>query len=210
VTDTAAVQNLVDNIVERYGKLDYMFNNAGVGIAGDMRDFSRQDWERVINVNLWGVINGTQAAYNQMARQCSGHIVNTASGLGLVPSAYSIPYGVTKYGVVGLSNSLRIEAAKLGVRVSVVCPGYIDTNIFAATNYVNLDQNKLEGAAFKMASARDTARNVLKKVAKNRGVIFYPFYVSLLMWFARIAPPVWSVVNRKLGANNRQARIEKP
>jgi NAD(P)-dependent dehydrogenase (short-subunit alcohol dehydrogenase family) len=210
VTDADAVQNLVDEVVARHGRLDYMFNNAGVGIAGDMRDFSREDWERIINVNLWGVINGTQAAYKQMARQRSGHIINTASGLGLVPTTYSIPYGVTKYAVVGLSNSLRIEAAELGVKVSVICPGYIDTNIFADTNYVNLDQKKLGANLFKLASARDTARNVLKKVAKNRGVIVYPFYVNLVVWFARIAPPVWSVVNRKLTADNLRARIEKP
>jgi NADP-dependent 3-hydroxy acid dehydrogenase YdfG len=79
------VQKLIDETVSECGRLDYMFNNAGIAIMGEVRHMNLEHWHRLIGVNLWGVINGTTAAYQVMVRQGFGHIVNTASGAGLVP-----------------------------------------------------------------------------------------------------------------------------
>jgi NAD(P)-dependent dehydrogenase (short-subunit alcohol dehydrogenase family) len=73
-------------VAGEYGRLDYIFNNAGIGISGYMQDISQEAWEEMININLWGVIYGTQAAYEVMLRQGHGHIVNTASLAGLIPT----------------------------------------------------------------------------------------------------------------------------
>src|SRR5262249_46172547 len=89
--------------------------------------YELEDWDRVLNVNLRGVIHGVQAAYPIMLRQGFGHIVNTASMAGLIPAPLVVGYCATKHAVVGLSTSLRIEAAAAGVRVSVLCPGVIRT-----------------------------------------------------------------------------------
>ncbi len=129
VRDFPAVDRLVLETVEARGRLDYFFNNAGIGIGGEVRDYAIEDWSQVFEVNIQGVANGVQAAYPVMVRQRFGHIVNTASMAGLMPSPMTVAYAASKHAVVGLSISLRVEAAEEGVRVSVLCPGVIRTPI---------------------------------------------------------------------------------
>src|SRR5439155_13844601 len=93
------------------------------------------DWHKVFDVNLRGVVNGVQAAYPVMLRQGFGHIVNTASVAGLLPTPTIVSYCAAKHAVVGLSTSLRVEAAEAGVRVSVLCPGAIKTPILEGGKY---------------------------------------------------------------------------
>ena len=125
--DFAAVSELVTETMERLGRLDYMFNNAGISVLGDVADYTIDAWHRIIAVNLVGVVNGVQAAYAAMIRQGFGHIVNTSSIAGLVTSPSGASYSATKHAVVGLSKALRVEAQFRGVRASVVCPGVIRT-----------------------------------------------------------------------------------
>lgn len=108
VTDFQAVQDLVAETVRRHGRLDSMFNNAGIGIGGEAHEYEIEDWTHLINVNLIGVINAVQAAYKVMVDQGFGHIVNTGSVAGLVPVPTSVNYATTKHAIVGLSTSLRI------------------------------------------------------------------------------------------------------
>jgi len=129
VTDFPAMDKLVHATVTRTGRLDYLFNNAGIVIGGGVDHYGIEDWNRVIDVNLRGVVNGVQAAYKIMLAQGFGHIVNTASMAGLMSGPGNVVYTTTKHAVVGLSTSLRAEAASQGVRVSVVCPGVIRTPI---------------------------------------------------------------------------------
>jgi NAD(P)-dependent dehydrogenase (short-subunit alcohol dehydrogenase family) len=129
VRDAGAVQALVDQTRGQYGRLDVMVNNAGVAVGGEASELLLAHWDRVIDVNLRGVVHGVQAAYPVMIGQRSGHIVNTASLAGLLPSPGLTPYAMTKHAVVGLSLSLRAEAAGYGVRVTAVCPGVVDTPI---------------------------------------------------------------------------------
>ncbi|MCP4591902.1 MAG: SDR family oxidoreductase, partial [bacterium] len=136
VTQAEAVQALVEQTVSEHGRLDYMFNNAGIAIEGEVRDMTLDQWRRIVDVNLWGVIYGTTSAYRVMVGQGFGHIVNTSSGAGLAPVALGTAYSATKHAVVGLSTLLRAEGAGLGVKVSVVCPGAIRTGIVDASVYV--------------------------------------------------------------------------
>ena len=129
VTDYMAVEQLVQETVVLTGRLDYIFNNAGIGIGGNVNHFGIEDWIQMMDVNLRGVINGVQAAHKVMMAQGFGHMVNTASLAGLTPSPGNVAYATTKHAVVGLSISLRAEAAQLGVRVSVLCPGFVRTTI---------------------------------------------------------------------------------
>src|SRR4051812_28103555 len=92
VRDATAVQALVDDTVATHGRLDLIFNNAGIGVGGDILDLTIAHWDRIIDINLRGVVHGVAAAYPVMARQRSGHIVNTASVAGLTPPPYLTPY----------------------------------------------------------------------------------------------------------------------
>lgn len=114
VSGEDAVRQMVEETAASHGRLDYLFNNAGIGIGGDARDLTSEHWRRVLGVDLFGVIYGTLAAYPIMTRQGFGHIVNTSSAAGLLPGPFNAPCNTSKHAVVGLSLSLRIEAADLG------------------------------------------------------------------------------------------------
>ncbi len=111
VTDLQAFKAAIEEVLAHYGRIDYLFNNAGVAVTGEAKDFSISDWKTVLDVNLMGVIHGVFAVYPVMVQQRFGHIVNVASVAGLVPIPCQIAYVASKFGVVGLSYALRIEGA---------------------------------------------------------------------------------------------------
>ncbi|MEV7775539.1 SDR family oxidoreductase [Kitasatospora sp. NPDC086791] len=196
VTDHEAFTRLVEETVERTGRLDYLFNNAGIshGMGAGARHYRIEDWRRVIDVNLGGVVNGVNAAYNVMIDQGFGHIVNTASMAGLVPSPGTTSYVTTKHAVVGLSHNLRAEGAQLGVRVSVLCPGVIRTPFIEGGAYgrevegVTGQQSKEMWEKRKPIAPEEFARKALDAVARNEGVIVLPAQWKLFWWLFRLAP----------------------
>jgi len=193
VTDEPAVRALVEKTAADQGRLDYMFNNAGIGIGGEVQDMSLDHWRRIVDVNLWGVLYGTLAAYRVMIRQGSGHIVNTASSAGLLPAPLLTAYGMTKHAVVGLSAGLRVEGAGKGVKVSVVCPGFIETAIFDSTTYVNTDKERtwsLKPRWIPMMPAEACARVILRGVSKNKGIIPVQTPAHVFWWLRRIHPAI--------------------
>jgi NAD(P)-dependent dehydrogenase (short-subunit alcohol dehydrogenase family) len=199
VSQPADVQELVDDTVSKYGKLDYLFNNAGLGIAGEMRDMGLEHWRDIVNVNLWGVIHGTTTAYQVMVRQGFGHIVNIASMAGLVPVPMETAYVTTKYGVVGLSLSLRAEARQLGVKVSVVCPGFVRTGIYEAANVLKVNREELIARIpFNLMDANRAAGAILRGASRNQAVITMPFYVRLFWWLYRLHPALLSHWSRQI------------
>ena len=129
VTDAAAVRAAVDGVVARAGRLDLMFNNAGIAWGGDTELLTLDQWNAIIDVNIRGVVHGVAAAYPLMVRQGHGHIVNTASMGGLTAAGQITSYVMTKHAVVGLSLALRSEAAARGVGVTALCPAAVETPI---------------------------------------------------------------------------------
>ena len=129
VTDAAAVQSTVDDVVAHTGRLDLMFNNAGIVWGGDTELLTLEQWNAIIDVNVRGVVHGVAAAYPLMVKQGHGHIVNTASMAGLTAAGQITSYVMTKHAVVGLSLALRSEAAAHGVGVLAVCPAAVETPI---------------------------------------------------------------------------------
>jgi NAD(P)-dependent dehydrogenase (short-subunit alcohol dehydrogenase family) len=190
VTDYPAVEQVVRDTVVRTGRLDYMFNNAGIFINGGVHLFSITDWEHIVNVNIRGVIHGVHAAYPVMLMQGFGHIVNTGSIAGLIPSPGEVSYAMTKHAVVGLSNSLRAQAGLMGIRVSVLCPGIILTPMAEnggkfGKSYVNISPELRREMLEKVRPmpADLFAKKVLDAVAKNRAIIIEP---SWWKWFWRM------------------------
>jgi NAD(P)-dependent dehydrogenase (short-subunit alcohol dehydrogenase family) len=183
VRDWDAVSALVEATVERAGRLDMMFNNAGIGVGGELDELTVDHWNRIIDINLMGVIHGVQAAYPVMVRQGHGHIVNTASLSGLNPAPLLVPYSTTKHGVVGLSLSLRAEAAAHGVGVTVVCPGPTDTPFLDKGGPADLPRSRLRRhldvrtlteSSGEIYSAEQLAADVLQAVADNKARVVAP------------------------------------
>jgi NAD(P)-dependent dehydrogenase (short-subunit alcohol dehydrogenase family) len=200
VTDEAAVEALLGKVSADGGRLDYLFNNAGIVVGGDFEHMDADAWRRIVDVNVWGVVHGTQHGYALMRRQGFGHIVNTASTAGVLPVARSVAYATTKHAVVGLSVSLRAEARRHGVNVSVVIPGLVDTNIFAAaTNVGGHDYAKaMDRVPFGKITPDAAALHILAGVSRNRAFVTFPVYNRLLVALHRLAPgPMARVINAR-------------
>jgi NAD(P)-dependent dehydrogenase (short-subunit alcohol dehydrogenase family) len=200
VTQAEDVQKLVEETASTHGRLDYMFNNAGIGMAGEVRNMALEHWRNIVDVNLWGIIYGTASAYQVMIKQGFGNIVNTASAAGLIPGPMATAYSTTKHAVVGLSTSLRAEAAEFGVKVSVVCPGFVRTGIFdAATYFGNKREDVISSlSSIKMMDATDCARIILRGVGRNRAIITVTAFARLIWWLYRLRPTLLTPLERKI------------
>lgn len=132
VSDVRSVQALARAVTERFGTVHVVCNNAGIGPWARIVDLTIDDWRWMVGVNLWGVIHGVHTFLPiLLANAEGGHIVNTASMAGLVPTPRLGAYVTTKFGVVGLTETLAMELAQDGAKVgvSVLCPGPVHTNI---------------------------------------------------------------------------------
>ncbi len=182
VRDVDATERIVDDVVKEKGRLDYVFANAGTGVFGEVHLLEKKHWDIVVDVNLHGVINTVRAAYPRLVKQGFGHLVNTASMAGLVAVPFLATYAMTKHAVVGLSKSMRIEAARHGVRVSALCPSAIRTPILTGGEqggaiYPGLtEERKLEwwkriGPITELAPF---TKDAIDAIARNENVIVLP------------------------------------
>ncbi|MDH3625672.1 MAG: SDR family oxidoreductase [Myxococcales bacterium] len=195
VRDASQFERVVDDTVARAGRIDYLFNNAGIGVGGAILGYTLPDWYDVFDVNLRGVAHGIQSVYPIMCRQGSGHIINTASVAGLLPTGEAASYAATKHAVVGLSKTLRIEAKEHGVKVSALCPGAIRTPILTTGKYGRL--NLKEGAETKVMELWEKLRpmnvdvfagKALREIERNKPIIIVPSFWKALWWFERFSP----------------------
>jgi NAD(P)-dependent dehydrogenase (short-subunit alcohol dehydrogenase family) len=212
VADFPATERLVRQTADRHGRLDYLFNNAGLGVIGEARYYEITDWDKVFNVCLRGVVNGVQAAYPLMLRQGYGHIVNTASAAGLFPCPTVVGYCAAKHAVVGLSTSLRVEAAAAGVRVSVLCPGAVQTPILEGGGKYGKVLQAVPPEVLRehwrrvrpMAADRFAAA-ALRAVARNRAIIVIPSRWKLAWWLNRLSPSLGLYLMKGVYAQWRKA-----
>ncbi len=191
VTDAAAVQALVDDVVAEQGRLDLMFNNAGITLLGETQDLTLAQWNAIIDVNLRGVVHGVVAAYPQMIRQGSGHIVNTASMGGLMAAGLLTSYVTTKHAVVGLSLALRTEAAAHGVGVTVVCPAAVETPMLDQGEIGRIKGRDyyLKGQGIRRPLDPDRlAAQVLAAVAAGKAMVVTPRQARIAWRVGRYAP----------------------
>lgn len=193
VRDPAAFATAIAATVQTAGRIDYLFNNAGIGIGGEVDTLTLDDWNDIIDVNLRGVVHGIQAAYPIMIRQGSGHIVNTASMAGLVTTSAQAGYSATKHAVVALSKTMRVEAATHGVRVSVLCPGVVRTPILSGGAYgrnksVSREDLVKLGEALRPMDADDFADRALRAVLRNEAIIVVPRWWKALWYLERFSP----------------------
>jgi 3-oxoacyl-[acyl-carrier protein] reductase len=132
MTDGASAQSVVDLTVKRHGRLDVLVNNAGIARDQLLMRMKREDWDAVLNINLTGAFNCSQAVLRTMMKQRSGRIVSISSVVGQMGNAGQANYAASKAGLIGFSKSLAREVASRGITVNVVAPGLIDTDMTRA------------------------------------------------------------------------------
>lgn len=207
VTDATSMRQLMEHTVGKYGRIDILFNNAGLAIVGEIRDLSLEQWKRVIDVNLLGELHGIHYVYPIMIKQGFGHIVNTASGFGLAPGANNGPYVTSKFGIVGMSETLRAEAKDLGIDVTVICPRYINTGMLTKMQTVNADPADVASLIpVKMVDVKAAADKILHGVARKKKVVAFPGYVGALAFLYKFVPGIFLKYNLKQIRNFRKIR----
>lgn len=194
VGDATEVQTLAEEVYAEHDAVDILHNNAGIGIGGPVADTTLEDWQRVIAVNLMGVVHGVHAFVPRMLAQGRpAHIVNTASMAGLVPVAEMVPYATTKHAVVGLSESLHAELSPQGISVSAICPGVISTNIVAAAT-LRGDMAREHGRAIRFyerfgASPDLVAEAVVDAIRRRKLIRTVPRWHVMPGWILRRISP---------------------
>ena len=177
VGDAKAMEAFAAWVGNELGAPDIVINNAGIGMAGNFLDTSTADWEKILHVNLWGVIHGSRLFGKQMvAAGKSGHIVNVASALAFAPSRMMSAYATSKAAVAMLNDCLRAELADQGIQVISVCPGVIDTPITGSTRFVGVseeEQGRRREGAKKLYQRRNlkpqaVSAAILKAIENNR------------------------------------------
>jgi len=204
VRDKAAVERMVADVQRTSRRIDYVFNNAGTGVMGETHHLEERDWDLTIDVNLHGVVNVVRSVYPRLIAQGYGHLVNTASVAGLIGSPFLSVYAATKHKKVGLSKSMRIEAAPHGVRVTALCPGAIRTPILTGgaqgrSIYEMSDARKLSWwERFRPGDVNVFAKETMDLVAKNEGLIILPRHNRVGVTLFRMFPALEEIVGKKI------------
>jgi NAD(P)-dependent dehydrogenase (short-subunit alcohol dehydrogenase family) len=193
VRSYSSFERAVAEVVQQSGRIDYLFNNAGIGVSGEVDSYTLDDWNDVFDVNLRGVVHGIQAVYPIMIRQHSGHIVNTASMAGLVASPGLGSYTATKHAVVAISKALRVEAERHGVQVSVFCPGVIRTPIMTGGKYgrMNISDEKVLKKFWERLrpmAPEVFAERALRAVLRGDAIIVVPGWWKAWWYLERLSP----------------------
>ena len=206
VTDAVSVERLVDGAVALHGRIDCMINNAGIAAGGEFQDVSAETLRRVVEIDLLGAAYGTLAAYRHMLRQGGGQIVNVASMLALFPNPLSAAYVAAKHGLGGLTQSVMAEGAAHGVSLTLVCPGYIATNLFKAGTFEGAlrSDNVVERIPFRLLDVDTAVRRTLRAIAARRKFAVFPFYARLLWWTHRLSPSLMIALLRLMMWDQRR------
>ncbi|MFD3325258.1 SDR family oxidoreductase [Streptomyces sp. NPDC058701] len=197
VSDEQAMEKLAVKVAAEYGIVDVLVNNAGIGLSGAFLDTSAEDWKKVLDVNLWGVIHGCRIFGRQMAdRGQGGHIVNTASAAAYLPSKTLPAYSTSKAAVLMLSECLRAELASKSIGVSAICPGIVNTNITATSRFAGVDETeekRRQERSSRLYGLRNfppekVADAILRAVVRNEAVVPVTPESKGALWMSRFAP----------------------
>lgn len=205
VSDEQAMEKLAEKVAAEYGIVDVLVNNAGIGLSGSFLDTTAEEWKRVLDVNLWGVIHGCRLFGKQMAdRGQGGHIVNTASAAAYQPSRALPAYSTSKAAVLMLSECLRAELAEQSIGVSAICPGIVNTDITATTRFAGADaaeEKRLRKRTGKLYGMRNyppekVADAILKAVVRNQAVVPVTPESHTARFLSRLSPGALRAVAR--------------
>lgn len=169
VTDSSAQEAAANALVETWGGVDLVFNNAGIATAGAIDELTMADWQRTIDIDLWSVVYGCRIFVPLLKRQGGGYIINTASSAGTLAGPEMAAYNVAKAGVVSLSETLKTELSKDNIGVSVICPTVFVTSLGETMSGENqMESNLIRQLQASKVTADDIVDDVMKAIEKDR------------------------------------------
>ena len=198
VANREAVYQWADAVRQRHGKVNLIFNNAGVGLASTLEGVSYEDFEWIMGINFWGVVYGTKAFLPHLRASSEGHVINISSIFGILPAPANGSYCAAKFAVRGFTEALRqeLELTKAPVSATCVHPGGIKTNIARAARYSSnigalgldpLSSRRAFEKAF-ITSASSAARTILSAVRRNQRRVLVGLDACAIDFLVRLAP----------------------
>ncbi|WP_433660604.1 SDR family NAD(P)-dependent oxidoreductase [Nocardia sp. CA-128927] len=197
VSDVEAMEDFADDVYAAHGVPRVLVNNAGFTTAGPFLEHTIEDWDRLIGVNLWGLVYGSTFFGRQMIDGgLGGRIINVTSVAAFTPIPLSTPYCTSKAAAQMLTEGLRLEFAGTGVGVTAICPAFVDTGFYDAAQAVGLDEvsarrtrNISKYAAKLVAHSPDTiAKTIVRVAARNPAVVPTPIEARALYLATRVSP----------------------
>jgi NAD(P)-dependent dehydrogenase (short-subunit alcohol dehydrogenase family) len=224
VADAGAVRAWADQVVRDHSRVNLIFNNAGISYAATVEGYEDADFERIIDVNFWGVVNGTRAFLPHLVASGDGHVVNTSSVFGIIAFPGQSSYNSAKFAVRGFTEALRIECEIKGSPVTATCihPGGIKTNIARASkvhsSMTTLGVDDLEAAAERFeksfrVSADDAAEIILRGVSKNARRVLVGTDAHVIDLVQRLVPGRYHAILARLHqriANRQRKKTTAP
>lgn len=200
VANKADIEHLINETKAEFNRIDLMINNAGIGLDGEFKDMTLDNWKHIIDINLWGVIYGTYFVYPIMIAQGFGQIVNVSSLAGLLPGGLMTSYVASKQAVAGFTLALRSEAHQYGIKVNALCPGFIETPLHDKTlkvsDYLNKEKNQRNKKRF--PTAKDCVSEMMRGIEKNHAIIIAPDNQKIYWWLYRLFPSLIPFAWRKV------------
>ncbi len=208
VTNNTEVQELVDRVIERFGRIDVLVNNAGIIQVGPLEVMTRADFQRAMDTHFWGPLNTMLAVLPSMRARGDGRIVNISSIGGKIATPHLIPYSASKFALVGLSKGFHSELSKNGIAVTTVCPGLMRTG--SPRNADFKGNQKAEYAWFSIGDslpftsiqAERAARQIIRACVSGRAELVISIQAKAVALFDGLFPElnaeVMALVNRML------------
>jgi NAD(P)-dependent dehydrogenase (short-subunit alcohol dehydrogenase family) len=215
VADVAGLESFAERVAAEHGVPTVVVNNAGIGMGGPFLAHTAEDWRRIVDVNLLGVVHGARLFGAQMAeRGEGGHIVNIASAAAFMPSRSLPAYGATKAAVLMLSESMRADLRRHRIGVSAICPGFIATGIYAASRFAGIDaaaeQERRDAAQAFFARVAPgpeiVAKAIVRAIERNRAVVPVTASAHVAYVLAHVAPGLMRLAAR-VGDDNALDRL---
>ena len=182
------IEKMIDLVVSEQGQLDIMINNAGVAYVGESYDMQVETIEKLAHINFTAVNVGAVLAYTQMKKQGFGHILNTASMGGFLPTPGMAIYAATKHGVVGLTTSLASEGKDFNIVVKASCPGFIKSELMNKSSDVSNNMSDYLDLLPEPIDASFAAKTIIDGLGKKPVLIFTPPYAKVSYFLNRFIP----------------------
>jgi NAD(P)-dependent dehydrogenase (short-subunit alcohol dehydrogenase family) len=201
IADAAAVDEAAARVLAERGAVDVLVNNAGVAVAAPFLRTRAEDWDWIAGVNLWGPLRLTRALLPAMLERRSGQVVMVASLAGLVGAPGMVAYSTTKFAVVGFAETLRLELAGTGVGVTLICPGFVRTNLARATRYDNAGFRRfLDEPPSWYGMKQERVASAIADAVTSRRPLLVLGPEKLGWWLKRAAPEAAFAVTRWVAA----------
>lgn len=202
VRNREEIDRVLSLTLHNFGRVDIWVNNAGHGMNDSVEMMDRDAYRRMFDTNLFGAIDGMQAAIPAMKRQGAGVIINLSSVAGHIPLPYAAAYSATKFAMNAIGKAARVELQGTGVHVLTVCPGYIATN-FDVNKAPGREPRRLNSASQKGATAELVARDILNGYLKGKREVYTPQYYWWVAKMYQLFPSLveWGMARRLKGSH---------